>query len=193
MKRIVVVMLMVCVAMMCVTMPCEAKSKVDKNQKIAIKYCHKYCKGYKVKVVNYGNVPVKRTDKNVVYIEKIKTKSLGGKTGKTKDGYKVRYIKPVKKNRTEIVYCIYNPKNNACDDIICFVANKKMRADKKVIKPNCKKKEAVKSPVSVDCDLCHGKVDGCAYWYSDGNTGSSERIHMTKEQREEFERMEMDR
>lgn len=133
-KRVGIVMMIFIVSMAMIMSPCEAKSKT--NLQIAKGYCKKYCRGYTVKVVGYNRVPKVRTNSNVIYIEKIKTKSLGGKTGKTKDGYRVKYIKPVKKNRIETVYCVYNPKTNACDDIICFVSNKKIRADKRMIKPN---------------------------------------------------------
>ena len=130
-KRATGVIIMVMVFFTMMVVPCSAKSK--SNEQIAKDYCKKYCIGYKIKIVKENGVPVKRANKNVVYIEKIETKSKGGKKGRTAKGYFVRYIKPVKKNRTEIVYCIYNPKNNASDDVICFVSNKKMRADKNKI------------------------------------------------------------
>lgn len=103
------------------------------NESVARAYCKKYCINYKVKIVKENKVPKVRKNKKYVYIEKVKTKSCG-KYGKTKDGYKVRYIKPIKKGKTEYVYLVWNPKNNADDDVICFVSNKKFRGDKKRIK-----------------------------------------------------------
>lgn len=192
-KKIMSVLLMATILFTMTITPCEAKAK--SNEQIAKDYCKKYCVGYQIKVVNEGKVPAKRINKNVVYIEKIKTKSKGGKRGKTTKGYFVRYIKPIKKNKKHTVYCVYNPKTNAHDDVICFVSNKKMRADKKTIKY---KKSQVSKPVkvqttSIDCEICHGEVDGCAYWYRDGDTRSVEPKHMTKEERIEFEHMEMGR
>lgn len=45
----------------------------------------------------------------------------------TKDGYKIRYNKLVRKNKKHVVYLIYNPKTNYTDDIIAVISNNKVR------------------------------------------------------------------
>ena len=130
-KRIIGIVLTIMVALTVTTGNAGAVTKT--NEQIAKDYCKKYCINYNIKVVKENKVPTIRKNKKCVYIEKIKTKSYG-KYGKTRDGYKVRYIKPIKKGKTEYVYLVYNPKNNADDDVICFVSNKKFRGDKKRIK-----------------------------------------------------------
>lgn len=73
-----------------------------------------------IKVVNEFKVPPKR--KGTVYIEKVCTVSDGGKKGHTVKGkYVVRYPKKVKKGKKITMYFVWNPKNNACDDVVAVV------------------------------------------------------------------------
>lgn len=132
MKRALTLILLAAMAIstMGYTTHCHASQKSNKN--VAINYCKEYCKGYKIKIVK--NVPKNRKSNKKIYIQRIKTKSIGNYTGITKDGHIVKYCKSIKKGKKEIVYLIYNPKNNACDDVICFVSNGRTRADNKKIK-----------------------------------------------------------
>lgn len=142
------------------------------NKDVALDYCANYCINYDVKIVSYNHVPKNRTDKPYVYVEKIKTKSIGNKWGKTKDGYLVKYYKSIKKDKTETVYLVYNPKTNACDDIICFVSNKRAKADTTLIYRNVK------------CCNCDGTSEDCVYYIH--NLGR----HMTENEIAEFEESE---
>ena len=125
-KRILTMVLTCILILFTVTGMVDGKSK--SNKQIAIDYCKSYCKSYNVKVVDYNKVPVNRVNGNV-YIEKVVTKSIGKKHGKTKDGYKVKYSKKVKKGKKVTMYFVYNPTNNNIDDIICVVDNKHIRGD----------------------------------------------------------------
>lgn len=73
-----------------------------------------------VKVVKEFKVPAKR--KGTTYIEKVRTVSDGGKNGHTvKGAYHVKYPVKVKKGKKVMVYMVWNPKNNACDDVVAMV------------------------------------------------------------------------
>ena len=108
------------------------KTITKTNLTLAKEYCEKYCHDYKIKVVTH--VPQNRNDGQHVYIEKVSTVAKGGYWGSTKKGYSIKYNKKVKKGRKIIVYLIYNPSNNASDDIICKVCNHIVKGDKKYIK-----------------------------------------------------------
>lgn len=74
-----------------------------------------------IKVVTANHVPHNR--KGTVYIEILKTKSRGGRRGKTISGnFDVKYPKKVAKNKKITMYLIWNPKNNIHDDVqvICM-------------------------------------------------------------------------
>lgn len=60
-------------------------------------------------------------------VEVVKSKSLGGKYGKTKDGYRVKYTKRVKRGKTITSYLIYDPRTNNPDDIAAVVDNKRIK------------------------------------------------------------------
>lgn len=176
--RKLVIMIVVMTALIIITgigmcNTCYAGCK--SNKQIAIDYCKTYCINYDIKIVNYRHVPKQRITKNCVYIERIKTKSIGKKTGLTKDGYIVKYCKSIPKGKTEYVYLVYNPKSNACDDIICFVSNHKQKSDK------------VKIYRNVNCCNCDGTSNDCVYYIH-----NLER-HMTENEIAEFEEMEWDR
>lgn len=172
-RKMLKIMLLVAVMMIGMTFTTNAATK--SNEQIALDYCAKYCVNYEAEVVGYNHVPTNRTDSQFVYIEKIKTKSLGNRWGRTRDGYKVEYNKPVKKGKTEIVYLIYNPESDACDDIMCKVANKKMKADK------------VKIYRHVNCVNCDGTSSDCVYYIHNLHR------HMTEQEIAEFEESEWDR
>lgn len=73
-----------------------------------------------IKVVNEFKVPSKR--KGTTYIEKVRTVSDGGTKGHTVKGkYFVKYPKKVKKGKKVTMYLVWNPKNNACDDVVAVV------------------------------------------------------------------------
>ena len=173
MYRIIGIVFVICIMFVAIAIPCNAQTK--SNEQIALDYCANYCINYDAKIVSYNHVPQNRTNKKYVYIEKIKTKSIGKKWGKTKDGYLVKYCKPVKKGRTETVYLVYNPKTNACDDIICFVSNKCAKADTTLIYRNVK------------CCNCDGTSSDCVYYIH--NLGR----HMTENEIADFEESEWDR
>ena len=107
----------------------STKKKIT-SKKLAINYCKKYYKKYKVKFVKYNHVPKNRKSKKVIYIEVVNTISKGGKIGKTKDNYTIKYNKSVKKGKKVAVYLVYNPKNNSCDDVVAVACNNKIRGDK---------------------------------------------------------------
>ena len=172
-RKMLKIMLLVAVMMIGMTFTTNAATK--SNEQIALDYCAKYCVNYEAEVVGYNHVPTNRTDSQFVYIEKIKTKSLGNRWGRTRDGYKVEYNKPVKKGKTEIVYLIYNPESDACDDIMCKVANKKMKADK------------VKLYRHVNCVNCDGTSSDCVYYIHNLHR------HMTEQEIIDFEESEWDR
>lgn len=172
-KKVVGIVLLITVMMVSAT--CTADAATKSNKQIALDYCAKYCVNYKAKVVGYHHVPACRTNSQFVYIERIKTKSLGKRWGKTSDGCRIRYNKPVKKGKTEVVYLVYNPQSNACDDVICKVANKRMKADK------------VKLYRHVHCVNCDGTSTDCVYYIYNLHR------HMTEQEIAEFEESEFDR
>lgn len=96
-----------------------AKVKYN-NLTVAKKWTKKHYKKYKIKVVNYGKVPKNRKSSKVIYIEKVPTVSDGGYNGHDCKGYYVRYSKKVTKGVKQTCYCVWNPKNNACDDVVAF-------------------------------------------------------------------------
>lgn len=97
------------------------------NKGLVTSYCKKYYKKYKIKYVKEHDKKLNnRKGKKIVYVEVIKSKSHG-KYGYTKDKCYVRYNVKVKNGNTVTSYCIYNPKNNACDDVVAVIDNKRIR------------------------------------------------------------------
>ena len=79
-----------------------------------------------IKIVSQDKVPKNR--KGTVYIEILKTKSDGGRNGHTiKGNYYVKYPKKVKKGKKVTMYCVWNPKNNICDDVVAVVCCGKVK------------------------------------------------------------------
>lgn len=108
------------------TIAVNAKSPSDRQ--IVREYCHKHYKGYTIRYFTKWNEKVMshRANKKIVYVEKMVSYSKG-KYGYTKEGYYIKYNKRVKKGKKVISYCIYNPKNNSCDDVVAVVDNKILR------------------------------------------------------------------
>lgn len=99
-----------------------------KDKKLIVKYCKKHYDKKPVKIVKEGKVPKIRKGKRCVYVEQVKTISKGNGWGQAKGG-KVRYNRPVKKGKMVTVYAIWNPRNNACDDVVAVVCQGKIRCD----------------------------------------------------------------
>lgn len=108
------------------TVAVNAKSPSDRQ--IVREYCHKHYKGYTIRYFTKWNDKVMshRANRKIVYVEKMISYSKG-KYGYTKEGYYIKYNKRVKKGKKVISYCIYNPKNNSCDDVVAVVDNKIIR------------------------------------------------------------------
>lgn len=108
------------------TVAVNAKSPSDRQ--IVREYCHKHYKGYTIRYFTKWNDKVMshRANRKIVYVEKMVSYSKG-KYGYTKEGYYIKYNKRVKKGKKVISYCIYNPKNNSCDDVVAVVDNKILR------------------------------------------------------------------
>lgn len=121
MKRAIIILAIIALAFTATTAPASAAT-TDKG--LVKAYCMK--KYHKTpKYVKEGSAHVKH-HKGKMIVEIVKTKSCG-KYGKTKDGYKIKYNKTVKKGKTVTSYLIYNPRNNAPDDVVAVVDNKKIR------------------------------------------------------------------
>ena len=123
MKRVITIILAGIIAITATAAPASAGT-TDKG--IVKAYCmREYHKP--PKYVKAGSKAIlHRTGKKYIVVEVIQTRSKG-KWGKTKDGYRVSYNKRVKKGKKVTVYAIYNPGNNAEDDVIAVVDNKRIR------------------------------------------------------------------
>lgn len=121
-----------------VTTPTKEKKVVKSKKKVTVKYNNnlsvakkwtkKHYKKYKIKVVNYNKVPKKRKSSKKIYIEKMSTISDGGYDGHCiTDGSYIRYSKKVPKGVKQTCYCVWNPKNNACDDVVAFANCNKIK------------------------------------------------------------------
>ena len=110
------------------TKPTKAKTVKYNNLSVVKKWTKKHYKKYKIKVVNYNKVPKKRKSSKKIYIEKVPTISDGGYNGHcTINGAYVRYSKKVPKGTKQTCYCVWNPKNNACDDVVAFANCNKIK------------------------------------------------------------------
>lgn len=122
MKKTTIIIIMVMVALTATATPVNAAT-TDKG--LVKNYCMKKYKKAP-RYVREGSNEVYR-HKGKMIVEIITSKSLGGKTGKTKHGYTIRYNTKVKKGKTVTSYLIYSPKSNATDDVVAVVDNKKIR------------------------------------------------------------------
>lgn len=173
MKNIIIIITCVVITLVFSTSNVNAKTKYNNLPK-AKAYCHKYYKDYKIKVVKMNKVPKNRKSKKVIYIEKVYTKSLGGKNGViigTK--CKVKYTKKVKKGIKQYCYFVYNPNNNACDDIIAYANCNTIECDIPTTSNN--------EPTTINCPCCDGNNHNCVYWVHNENR------HMTEEEIADFE------
>ena len=155
------------VLIMTLLLPAHAFADAKSNKKIAINYTLNYCINYDYKIVSYKHVPKNR--QGIVYIEKIRTKSLGCKKGVTRDNKIVKYCKSIKRGKIEVVYLVYNPQNNCSDDVIAFVSNNTIKADYITLYNN------------VNCINCNGTSCDCVYYLHDENR------HMTEEEINDLE------
>ena len=110
-----------------VLIPFQSYAKSDKQ--LVKQYCKSNYPRYKIEYVTKynANIMENRKGKKIVYVEIIKSKSNGDKSGRTKEGYYIAYNKKVKKGKKVVSYCLYNPNNNYCDDVIAVVDNKMIR------------------------------------------------------------------
>lgn len=116
MKKVIVIIMMVVVAVVCST---GAASATTSDLQLAKNWAKAHY-SEPIKVVNEFKVPSKR--KGTTYIEKVRTVSDGGTKGHTVKGkYVVKYPKKVKKGKKVTMYFVWNPKNNACDDVVAVV------------------------------------------------------------------------
>lgn len=167
MKRIILIVIALLVAF---AVACPVSATTKTNKQIAKEWAKATYNGKVIKVVD--KVPKNRNGK--VYIERIPTTSQGGYKGKTKDGFSVKYARKVRKGKKEICYAVYNPNNNYCDDVVCFVSCKVVKADKVTHK--------AKAVSGVECPNCDGSSHDCPYWTGDR--------HMTEQEIKEFEWLE---
>ena len=191
MKRVTTIITLVIAVVMMVS----ATSTVNASAKSDLKLAKQWAKDRytePIKVVDMGKVPKKRKGK--VYIERVKTVSDGGYKGHTTKGkYFVRYPKKVKKGKKVTMFFVWNPKNNACDDITCVVCLGIVKGDKikklkktisKVTNKVTSEPEPKEEPIPIEtCEHCEAPGK-CVYWISNENR------HMTPEEIEEFEYLE---
>lgn len=127
MKKIII-RIIILVVTIAFTIPiignCDAGAKCHKltNKEITVNWCNEHYKNYSIKFVSTGKVPKHRASKKVIYVEQINTVSKGGYKGKvTGKKWNVKYPVKVKKGNKRVVFLVYNPRNNACDDVVCMV------------------------------------------------------------------------
>lgn len=162
MKHIIIIITCIVIAMVFSASHVDAKTKYSNLPKVKA-YCHKYYKNYKIKVVKMNHVPKYRKSTKVIYIEKVYTKSLGGKKGIIiGTNYTVKYNRKVKKGVKQYCYFVYNPNNN--NDIIACA--------------NC---NTIECSIPVNCPNCDGNNCHCVYWIHNENR------HMTEEEIADFE------
>lgn len=175
MKNIIIIFACIVITLIFSTGNVDAKTKYNNLPK-AKAYCHKYYKEYKIKVVKMNKVPKHKKSKKIIYIEKVYTKSLGGKNGVvvgTK--YKVKYTKKVKKGIKQYCYFVYNPNNNSCDDVIAYTNCNTIECD---IPATSNTK--TKAPTKINCPNCNGSNHNCVYWVYNENR------HMTEKEITDF-------
>lgn len=130
MKKLVITALtIVTLAITTLTLPAQAQAT---EKAFAKEYAETiYGSAYKVKMVKEEKLTNKmlrqRMRKHIVYVGIVKSKSLGGKYGKTSKGCTVRYNKKVKKGKTVKSFLVYNPESTGYDDIVAVIDNGKIR------------------------------------------------------------------
>lgn len=105
----------------------------DKNRQLVNNYIrHNYdLNAFKVKYISTGKLTAKmireRATRHIIYVEIIKSVSSGGKSGTYGKGYYIAYNKRVSKGKHVTNYCVWNPDNAYCDDIVAVADNGKIR------------------------------------------------------------------
>ena len=86
---------------------------------------------YKLKYISTGKLTPKmireRATRHTIYVEIIKSVSAGGRHGIYGKDYYLAYNKRVRKGKHVTSYCIWNPCNSYCDDVIAVADNGKIR------------------------------------------------------------------
>ena len=86
---------------------------------------------YKVKYINTNKLTDRmireRAVKHTIYVEIIKSVSSGGKSGRYGKNYYLVYNKRVRKGKKVTSYCVWNPCNSYCDDVLAVADNGKIR------------------------------------------------------------------
>lgn len=86
---------------------------------------------YKVKYISTGKLTDRmireRATRHTIYVEIIKSISAGGKHGTYGKDYYIAYNKRVRKGKHITSYCVWNPCNSYCDDVIAVADNRKIR------------------------------------------------------------------
>ena len=104
----------------------EAQKKPATNKRLVKQFCKEHYGNTKIKYVKNPSYKRITHRKGTVLVEIIKSKSKG-RYGVTRNGCRIKYNKKVKKGKKVTSYCIYNPHNNYCDDVVAVVDNKKIR------------------------------------------------------------------
>jgi len=91
-------------------------------------WCRKHFRNYRIKIVKENDSRIwNRMSKRVVYVEKVKSISRGGRHGTTRGGFCIGYNMNVKRGKRITSYVIWNPRNNVCDDVLAVVDNGRIR------------------------------------------------------------------
>lgn len=89
-------------------------------------YCDENYNGYSVEYVENPTYEQITSREGVILVEVVRTVS-DGEHGFTRDGYYVSYNESVEPGENVTSYLIYNPENNAEDDVVAVVDNGNIR------------------------------------------------------------------
>ena len=90
-------------------------------------YCQEFYANYQIEYVQcYDDVILNRANKGIVYVEIVKSESIGN-YGVLENGSIIAYNKEIPIGQKVTSYCIYNPQNNYCDDVVAVVDNQMIR------------------------------------------------------------------
>lgn len=96
------------------------------DETLVEQYCLENYDGYPVEYVENPTYERITSRKGTVLVEVVRTVS-DGEHGFTRDGYYVSYNESVEPGENVTSYLIYNPKNNAEDDVVAVIDNNKIR------------------------------------------------------------------
>ena len=86
---------------------------------------------YRVKYIATGKLTDRmireRATRHTIYVEIIKSISAGGKHGTYRKDYYIAYNKRVRNGKHVTSYCVWNPCNSYCDDVVAVADNGKIR------------------------------------------------------------------